>query len=142
MDSQFRSADFRGLLDALADAWARRDAEAAADLFTADASYMKPPDEQLFVGRDQLRAYFSPLAAGTYLDIHRAWYDEESGFGSVEFTFGTRGQPRASHGMAVIRVVDGLIATWREYQAQGPSSFADFTATEGKDWRWHVGNYP
>ena len=142
MNSQFRAADFRQLLDALADAWARNDAQAAAALFREDACYMEPPAEQLFVGRDQLRAYFSPLAPGTYLDIHHAWYDDESRLGSVEFTFGTRGQPQASHGVAVLQIVDGLIATWREYQAQGPSSFADFVATEGKEWRWHIDNYP
>ena len=44
--------------------------------------------------------------------------------------------------MAVLHVVGGLIAAWREYQVQGPTSFADFTATEGKVWRWHIGNYP
>ena len=98
MDDQFRAADFHQLLQALADAWARNDAQAAADLFQEDACYMEPPAEQLFVGRDQLRAYFSPLAAGTYLDIHHAWYDDVSGLGSVEFTSASRGNPR--HPMA------------------------------------------
>lgn len=142
VDVQFRAADFQRLLHALADAWARNDADGAASLFRDDAVYMEPPAEQLFVGRDQLRAYFSPLVPGTYLDIHHAWYDEESRCGSVEFTFGTRGQPTASHGVAVIQVVEGLIASWREYQAQGPSSFAHFSAIEGKQWRWHIGTYP
>jgi hypothetical protein len=142
MNQEFRADDFQRVLHALADAWARNDAPAAAALFREDASYMEPPGEQLFLGRDQLRAYFSPLEPGTYLDIHHAWYDEGSGYGSLEFTFGTRGETQASHGMAVVQIVDGLIASWREYQAQGPSSFAEFTAIEGKQWRWHIGNYP
>ena len=134
--------DFRRLVHALADAWARNDAAGAAELFREDARYMEPPSEQLFVGRNELRAYFSPLTPGTYLDIHHAWYEPATGFGSVEFSFGVRGEAQASHGMAVVEVVDGSIMTWREYQTQGPSSFAEFTATDGKLWRWHIGNYP
>ena len=142
MDNAFGAGDFQRVLRALADAWGRNDAEAAAVLFREDATYMEPPDEQLFLGRDQLRAYFSPLQPGTFLEIHNAWYDDVTGCGSFEFTFGTHGEPSASHGMAVVQIVDGLIASWREYQAQGPISFAEFIAIEGKAWRWHIGNYP
>lgn len=142
MVSEFGIDDFRRLVQALADAWGRNDATAAAALFQGDATYMEPPDEQLFVGRDQLQAYFGPLPPGTYLDLHHVWYDEASAHGAIEFTFGTRGHARASHGMAVLHVVDGRIAAWREYQVQGPSSFDAFTATDGKAWRWHAGNYP
>ena len=142
MTDRFAAADFDRLMRALADAWARNDAPAGAALFGQDATYSEPPDEQLFVGREQLEAYFSPLEPGTYLDFHNVWFDEASGVGAVEFSFGTRGEARASHGVAIVTVVDGLIAEWREYQSQGPSSFAEFTATEGKTWRWHIGNYP
>ena len=31
---------------------------------------------------------------------------------------------------------------WREYVRKGPASFDEFTATEGKTWQWHIGNYP
>jgi ketosteroid isomerase-like protein len=139
---RFSTADFANLMRALADAWARNDAAAGAALFRDDATYSEPPDEQLFVGRDQIEAYFSPLEPGTYLDLHHLWFDPSSGVGAIEFSFGTRGEARASHGVAIVTVVDGRIADWREYQTQGPSSFAQFTATEGKTWRWHIGNYP
>lgn len=133
---------FRALIGRLADAWARQDATAAAACFRGDAVYMEPPDAQLFVGRDQLTAYFSPLDPGTYLDVHMAWFDEESATGAVEFSFGVRETGRADHGVAVISVVDDLISEWREYHVSGPESFSDFTSVADKTWQWHIGNYP
>ena len=41
------SAEFRHLLEMLADAWRRGDARAAADCFAEDAVYTEPPDRQV-----------------------------------------------------------------------------------------------
>ena len=133
---------FRSLLERLATAWAELDAEGAADCFTDDAIYVEPPDAQLFRGRSELIAYFSPLEPGTYLDLHSIWFDETSQTGAAEFGFGVRGHERADHGVAVVEVRDGLIAGWREYLRSGPASFEEFVGIEGKNWRWHGGNYP
>jgi uncharacterized protein (TIGR02246 family) len=138
----FDRDDFERLIRALADAWAANDADTGAALFTADAVYMEPPDEQLFVGPEELRRYFGPLEPGTYLDLHHVSFDPATAVGAVEFSFGVRGRGRASHGVAIVRVDDGRIASWREVQVQGPESFAEHTAVEGKTWRWHAGNYP
>ena len=109
-DRPFDRDGFERLVRALADAWAANDADAGAALFTSDAVYMEPPDEQLFVGQDELRGYFSPLEPGTYLDLHHVSYDPATATGAVEFSFGVRDHGRASHGVAIVRVADGRIA--------------------------------
>lgn len=132
--------EFPALLERLADAWAALDAERAAACFTEDAVYMQPPDQQLFVGRDQLLAYFAPLEPGTYLRLDNVWFDESAQRGACEFTFGVTGQESADHGVAIIDVTDGLIGGWREYFVKGPAGQDEFIAVDGKDWRWHIGN--
>jgi uncharacterized protein (TIGR02246 family) len=134
------AGEFHALLAQLADAWAALDGDRAAQLFTDDAVYMQPPDEQLFVGRDQLRAYFRALDPGTYLRLDNVWFDEEAQRGACEFTFGVAGDEPADHGVAILGVVGGRIHAWREYLVKGPSDQGRFLATEGKDWRWHIGN--
>jgi ketosteroid isomerase-like protein len=129
--------EFEALIQRLADAWAEQDTERAVACFTDDAVYMQPPDEQLFVGREQLRAYFEPLEPGTYLRLDNVWFDEGRQRGAVEFTFGEGDQEPVAHGVSV---VDGRIRAWREYLVQGPGDMDRFLATEGKDWRWHIGN--
>lgn len=134
--------EFESLLRELADAWANLDNASAVACFTDDAVYMEPPDVQLFVGRQELMAYFSPLTEGTYLDFHGIWFDERTQTGTAEFSFGVRGAGRADHGVVVVALRDGRISTWREYPRQGPASFDAFIATSGKTWSWHTRNYP
>ena len=137
-----KGPEFETLMRRLAAAWERLDAEAAADCFTDDAVYMEPPDKQLFQGRQELLAYFSPLEEGTYLDFHGVWFDEESRTGVVEFTFGVRDREAADHGVVVVAVDNNKIASWREYLTTGPARFDRFVSTRGKQWEWHAGNYP
>jgi uncharacterized protein (TIGR02246 family) len=131
---------FRALIQSLADAWAALDGDAATELFSDDAVYMEPPDEQLFVGRDQLRAYFGPLDPGTYLRLDNVWFDEATQRGAVEFTFGVGEQEVADHGVAIVDVAGGRIRAWREYLVKGPADQDRFLAVDGKDWTWHIGN--
>jgi uncharacterized protein (TIGR02246 family) len=132
--------EFRALIQRLADAWGALDAEAAVACFTDDAVYMQPPDEQLFVGRDELVAYFEPLEPGTYLRLDNVWFDEEIQRGAVESTFGVGEQESAVHGVSAVDIADGRIRAWREYVVKGPADQDRFLATDGKKWRWHIGN--
>jgi uncharacterized protein (TIGR02246 family) len=134
------AVEFRALLQQLADSWAALDGDRAAELFAEDAVYMQPPEEQLFVGRDQLRAYFGPLDAGTYLRLDNVWFDDTTQRGACEFTFGVKGQEPADHGVAIVDVAGGRIRAWREYLVKGPADQGRFLAIDGKDWRWHIGN--
>ena len=133
---------YRSLLERLASAWAARDPVVAAECFTQKAVYMEPPDRQVFIGQDELRAYFSPLEPGTYLTFRNVAFDESDSVGMVEFSFGVSERPTASHGVAVTQIEDGRISIWREYWRSGPSAWDEFISVEGKDWEWHIGNYP
>jgi uncharacterized protein (TIGR02246 family) len=134
------ASEFRALVQRLADAWAALDAEAAVQCFTEDAVYMQPPDEQLFIGHDQLRVYFGPLDPGTYLRLDNVWFDDASQRGAVEFTFGVAGSEQADHGVAIVDVAGERFRAWREYLVKGPSDVDRFLAIDGKEWRWHIGN--
>lgn len=135
-------SEFNGLLTRLARAWQDQHAQAAVDLFTADAIYMQPPDVQLFVGREQLRAYFGAVEPGTTMVWHQIWFDPEAQVGTGEFTFGIAGRAEATHGVAIIELRDGRIARWHEYLQPGPAAREHFLSLEGKSWQWHIGNYP
>jgi ketosteroid isomerase-like protein len=120
----------------LADAWSRQDTQLALDCFTADAVYMQPPDLQLYRGRAELEKLFAALRPGTSMQFHNLAFDPAGQVGFGEFSFGRAGAPTADHGVVVVTLRDGRIASWREYFQQGPASFAEFVAIEGKRWKW------
>lgn len=133
---------FRLMLDQVARSWESQDPALGVELFHEDAIYIEPPDVQLFRGTEQLSAYFGAVSPGTFLRLHHVWFDEESQTGAAEFTFGVEGREEATTGIFVVELVDDLIRTWREYHTRGPADFDAFTSTEGKQWEWHIGNYP
>lgn len=133
---------FSVLLHRLVRGWSEQESEIALSCFTSDAVYMEPPDIQLFIGHDQLRPYFAALEPGTFMRFHNTWFDAKRQSGADEYSFGHISAPEADHGVAIIELRDGRIATWREYQRKGPSRFDMFIAREDKTWQWHIGNYP
>jgi hypothetical protein len=142
MSESTNHEQFTALLQRLARAWSEQETETAVACFTPDAVYMQPPDVQFYTGHVQLRAYFGALTPGTYLHYHNLWFDKEKQVGCGEFSFGSEGEATADHGIVVIELRDGLIAHWREYVQKGPADFREFTASTGKQWQWHIGNYP
>ena len=142
MSDRINTQQFTALMTTLADAWASQATDTAVACFTPDAVYMQPPNIQFYTGHDQLRAYFGALEPDTYLTYQHLWFNEAEQTGCVEFSFGVHGRPKADHGIAVLQLDGGLIAHWREYVQPGPADFTAFTATHGKDWEWHIGNYP
>jgi hypothetical protein len=136
------SARFRELVEQVARGWETGDVEAALASFTHDAVYMEPPDVQLFVGHAQLRRYFAAVTPGTLMTLWHVSFDEPTQIGAVEYTFASgRDDPAADHGVAILELRAGLIARWREYQTKGPADQRRFVAIDGKNWRWHAGNY-
>jgi ketosteroid isomerase-like protein len=129
-------ADFDKVMSALAEAWSKRDTSAALACFTADAVYMQPPDLQLYRGTAELEKLFRGIRPGTVMQFHALAFDagRQSGFG--EFSFGRQGAAKADHGVVVVQLRDGRIASWREYFQEGPGSFADFIRIDGKTWKW------
>ena len=136
------TAEFTALMQTLARAWSTQDTDLALSVFAVDAVYMEPPDVQLYRGHEQLRPYFDALTPGTTMQFHNLFYNPQTAIGGGEYVFGHRESEQADVGVAVVRIEEKLIVFWREYQRKGPADFSAFLATEGKQWRWHIGNYP
>jgi ketosteroid isomerase-like protein len=142
MADRISTQQFEALMERLARAWSEQDTEAGVACFTEDALYREPPDIQLYIGHDQLRPYFAALTPGTYMRFHHLWFNEATQGGAGEYSFGSEGDRVVDHGVAVVEIRDGRIASWREYQRKGTPDFEAFISPEGKTWQWTIANYP
>ena len=134
---------FRRLVERVATGWETGDVDGALAAFAPDAIYMEPPDIQLYVGHDELRRYFAAVSAGTLMRLAHVSFDEATQTGAAEYTFASGPEDAdADHGVAIIEVRDGRIASWREYQVKGPADAERFLAVDGKDWTWTIETYP
>jgi hypothetical protein len=117
---------FRRLLDRIARAWNEGDTQTALACFTDNARYTEPPDEQHYVGRDELSTFFGgedppPMS----MAWHTILFDPETQMGAAEYTFiGTN----TYHGVVVIKVRGDRVANWREYQHRSDLDWEGFTA--------------
>ena len=120
------TAQFRSLMAAVAAGWNAGDARRAAECFTEDALYLEPPDEQFYAGRPALYEFFgggSKPEPPMKMTWHHLAFDEESQIGFGEYTFQMNAR---YHGVVVVRVRDGKIANWREYQYGSKLDWKEF----------------
>jgi SnoaL-like domain len=109
-------AEFQKLLQIVADGWNEGNARKAADCFTEDAIYIEPPDKQIYVGRKALFEFFggdkNPDPPMSMTWHHRAFNeDSQIGFGEYTYQGGNR-----YHGIVIIKIKNGKISNWHEYQ--------------------------
>jgi len=142
MPDQTTQNEYKNLMLKLAEAWTTQNTDLGLDCFCEGAIYMEPPDIQLFMGHEQLRPYFDALDTGMYMKFHNLCINETMQMGMGEYTFGMAGKETADVGVVVVQIENGKISHWREYQRKGPADFSRFTSHEGKDFEWHIGNYP
>jgi ketosteroid isomerase-like protein len=114
--------DFVRLMETIAERWIAGDTRRALELFTEDAVYMEPPDEQRYEGLGELFEFFGgddppPMQ----LRWHHLVVDGDVGV--AEYTF--RGN-RQYHGIAIVHLRDGKISHWREYQVESTLDWEDF----------------
>ena len=114
-------------MQTLAAGWNEGNARKAADCFTEDAVYTEPPDKQEYRGRQRLYEFFGgdqgrkePMR----MEWHHLVFDaqQQVGMGEFTFEFGSK-----SHGVAVVRIRDGLISNWREYYYESDLAWEAFT---------------
>ena len=120
------AAGFTSLMNQLAEAWNANEARRAVELFTQDAVYSAPPDGRVRRGRDELLSFFggpNGRPRPMRMEWHHLVFDEASqiGAGEYTFTYGVR-----THGVAMVRIVGGRIANWREYEQASPLSWEEF----------------
>ena len=118
--------EFKDMLETIAAAWGRGDARTAADCFAEEAVYSEPPDRQLYRGRSELYDFFGgnedppPPMQMTW---HHVVFGEDEQVGAGEYTFQGRNR---YHGAVLIRIADGKIANWREYQYRSELDWDEF----------------
>ncbi|HWL85051.1 MAG TPA: nuclear transport factor 2 family protein [Polyangiaceae bacterium] len=125
--SRLSRASFEALMQRLADGWNRNDAREAIDCFTNDARYSAPPNPRIRRGRDELFRFFGGETGrphAMHLQWHHLIFDEAGQIGAGEYTFKYEIQ---SHGVVLVRLVNGRIAQWREWEVESPASFEELT---------------
>jgi uncharacterized protein (TIGR02246 family) len=102
-----------------ADALARGDADAAAEIFAQDASYEEPPGFR-FEGREAIRAFLRDFAArhsAASFTVLRAVTDQARGVLAAEWEWryvsASDGQERAFSGLSFMTFAGEKIASWR-----------------------------
>jgi hypothetical protein len=119
------SAEFHGMLLALAAAWQRRDYPTAVSFFAEDVKYADPSRYE-FANRADLQAFFENDEGLEQQSVwHHILFDEARQLGVAEYTYD--GSWRY-HGTVWIRVQDGVITHWREYQHTDPREWEDFVS--------------
>jgi hypothetical protein len=119
------SQEFQKLLDRLAAGWAKRDYAAVAQEFSEKVRY-GDPIRYSFDNRDDLQRFFENDEGYEQCTIwHTAIFDEAQQVGAAEYTY--QGTHRY-HGTVWIRVHDGCITHWREYQHISNKPWKEFVA--------------
>jgi ketosteroid isomerase-like protein len=120
------AADYKRLMNQLAEAWNTNDARRAVELFTDDAVYSAPPEGRVRRGRDELfRLFGGPTGRPRpmRMEWHHLMFDEESQIGAGEYTFTYEIR---THGAVIVRIKDGKISNWREYEEASPLDWEVF----------------
>jgi ketosteroid isomerase-like protein len=125
-DNKITAAQFKDLMRTVAAGWNEGNAKKAADCYTEDALYTEPPDKQVYAGRKALYEFFGgnkkpdPPMRMTW---HHLAFDEESQTGFGEYTFQMNSR---YHGIVVVKIRDGKISNWREYQYKSDLEWREF----------------
>ena len=123
---QLPTPAFKKLMQTVAEGWNEGNARKAADCFAVDAVYAEPPGKQLYRGRAELYQFFGgdkPPRPPMSMEWHHLVFDPETQVGAGEYTFQMNNR---YHGMVIVKLKDGLIASWREYQDQSSLSWSEF----------------
>lgn len=122
---------FQKLMQTVAEGWNEGNARKAADCFASDSVYAEPPGKQLYRGRAELYEFFGgdkPPQPAMSMEWHHLVFDPETQIGTGEYTFQMRDR---YHGIAIVKLKDGLIASWREYQYPSSLSWREFAGESG-----------
>lgn len=115
--------EFEQMLGSLAKGWAERRYEDVAAQFADDVFYADPNSYAL-VDRQMLRRFFED--DGGYEQscvFHNFVFNEGDQLGAAEYTY--EGTYRY-HGTVWVKIVDGKIASWREYQHRSEKHWNEF----------------
>ena len=116
---------FQSVMQTVAQGWNRGDAGLAASCFTENAIYSGPPSPARR-GRKALYDFFGG-ASGRKRPMHMTWhrllFDSAQQMGVGDYTFLYEKQ---THGLVIVRISNGLIRNWREYEVESNLSWEQF----------------
>jgi hypothetical protein len=118
---------FQSVLETVATGWNQGNARLAASCFAEDAIFSGPPSVP-HRGRKELYEWFGG-ERGRALPMRMTWhhilFDTGQQIGVGEFTFKYQIQ---THGLVIVRMSNGLILNWREYEIESPLTWERFVA--------------
>lgn len=118
--------EFRALLDRFAALWGAREYRMLVEHFAPDVHYADPLRYRL-EGRAALFDFFDNDEGLPQSTVwHTTMFDEATQTGTAEYTYtGTH----RYHGVAIVRLHDGLVTHWREYQHVDARDWNDYVGT-------------
>ncbi|MCC7306707.1 MAG: nuclear transport factor 2 family protein [Acidobacteria bacterium] len=124
------SAEFVSLLTKLAEGWTKRDYEGIISRFSENVFYADAMN-YAFSGRASLLAFFrDDDGLEQTCKFHHVVFDERRQLGSAEYTYdGTY----RYHGTVWVEIMDGKIASWREYQHRSDKDWEEFWKNNERD---------
>ena len=126
MTKQITTDEFKRLMNRVAESWNTGNARKAAECYTEDVVYLEPPDQQIHIGRRALYEFFGgeePPQPPMVMTWHHLAFNEDSQVGFGEYTFQMNNR---YHGIVVVKIVEGKISHWREYQYRSNLAWEDF----------------
>lgn len=122
------SEDFTRILKQVADGWKEGNASKAAEVFAVDAVYEEPPRRQYYRGQAAIFNFFGGnegFNRPMKMTWHNIAFNEGSQIGFGEYTFSMNKQ---YHGIVAIKVENGKIISWREYQYESSMEWNEFSS--------------
>ena len=126
MTKQTTTNEFKQLMNRVAEAWNEGNARKAADCYTKEAVYTEPPDKQVYIGQQALYEFFGgdePPEPPMQMTWHHLSFDEDSQVGFGEYSFQMN---NLYHGIVIVKIAEGQISHWREYQYKSDQAWRDF----------------
>ena len=115
--------EFRELLRTMEEGWRAGDSKRVAACFSEEVRYSDPV-RYAFAGRVELQEFFAQdEGEPQQVTLHRMLFDEAEQMGAVEYTYEHRSR---YHGVALVRVCDGKVTNWLEYQHVSPATREEF----------------
>jgi hypothetical protein len=119
--------EFTHMLTQISDGWNGGNARMAADVFAVDAVYEEPPRKQYYKGQAAIFEFFGGekgFDRPMEMTWHHVAFNEEAQIGFGEYTFVMNKQ---YHGIVMLKIENGKIAVWREYQYESSLDWSAFS---------------
>jgi hypothetical protein len=117
--------EFESVMAEIAAGWNQNNAERAASCFSEDAIYSSVPNVRARKGRAVLYEWFggrSGRPRRMTMEWHHFVFDPDQQIGVGEYTFSYEVR---THGLVILRIRNGLVSNWREYEQASELSWPE-----------------